>query len=179
MNENHQSLLIMLLICAIIYVYQVRFSIQSERFVSGTETLAASYDQIYPLDHPKYTSPQQKDFQIAMTEHRAFDPNMHTQLCKIGDHCFDTQEYSDLNYLYKSSPDIISSKVEHEPQPPAQTVYINHGTNKVVPSNSTSREMRADLFDDIVLPDLFFKHRRQLSPGPPRPSRGVTVPTSS
>jgi hypothetical protein len=137
-----------------------------EGFVSGTEKLIARYDNIYPLDHPKYVTPQQKDFQIVLSEHSALDPNLQnrrqevrTQMCRLGDHCFNTQEYHALNYKTKSSPDILSSKINPEKPSLPDTIYERHNSEFVVPSNSTAREARADLFDDIIIPDLFFKQK--------------------
>ena len=160
---------ILVLLGIVLYCSQL----SPESFVSGDEKLTGRYDQIFPLDHPKYTTPQQKDFQIVLNEHSALDPNMQlrrpdikTQMCKPGEKCFDTQEYSELNYSLKSSPDIISSKIGYEPVPDPKTIYVRHSSNRVVPANSTSREMRADLFDDIVIPDLFFKQRIEIEKQP-------------
>ena len=61
---------------------------------------------------------------------------------------------------------MISSKIGFEPQPEPKVIYVRHSTNKVVPANSTAREMRADLFDDIVIPDLFFKQRVEIEKQP-------------
>jgi hypothetical protein len=82
-------------------------------------------------------------------------------MCKLGDHCFNSEEFHELNYKMKSAPSIISTKVNVEPRPPSCTKYMNYSTNKVVPANSTAREMRADLFDDIILPDLMFKKMQE------------------
>ena len=138
----------------------------NEHFVSGTEKMMNQYDQIYPLDDPRYTTPQQKDFQIVLSEHSALDSNMQerrkdiaTQMCKVGERCFDTQEYHTLNYKMKSAPDIISTKIDPEMGQLPWAIYDRHESNKVVPGNSTSKEMRADLFDDIILPELFFRRK--------------------
>ncbi len=141
-----------------------------EKFISGHETLMTRYDQIYPLDDPKYITPQQKDFQIVLSEHSALDPNMQnrrkditTQMCRLGDHCFDTQESHELRDKFKSSPDVINSKVGYETQALPNALYERPQSNKVVPHNSVSRETRADLFDDIVLPELFFRRKSTIS----------------
>jgi len=139
-----------------------------EGFVSGEEKLMNRYDEIYPLDHPKYTTPQQKDFQIVLSEHSALDPNMQlrrkdiaTQLCKAGEKCFDTQEFHTITSYgqFKSLPDIINTKIDPEPGELPGAIYDRYEHNKIVPANSTSLEMRADLFDDIILPDLFFRRK--------------------
>ena len=164
------QIVILFLILFILYLTKIG----PEHFVSGTEKLAGRYDQIYPLDNPKYITPQQKDFQIILNEHSALDPNMQfrrpeiaTQKCKLGDHCFNTKEYSELTTnRFKSTHDVINSKVRFEPQQEPDTIYVRHQSNKVVPANSTSREMRADLFDDIVLTDLFFKQRVEIEKQP-------------
>lgn len=138
-----------------------------EKFISGLETPVARYDQILPLDDPKYVTPQQKDFQMSLSEHSALDPNMQskreevkTQLCTLGEKCFDTQEYHELNYKMKSSPNIINSKVPLQKNPLPCVRYLRHEQNKVLPANAVSTEMRADLFTDIVIPDLFFEYRQ-------------------
>lgn len=159
-----------------------------ENFVSGTEKLLVTYDQIYPLDHPKYVTPQQKDFQIVLSEHSSLDPNMQnrrqdirTQRCGVGSsltgsgkrrgigHCFSSREWHALNYPYKSSPDIINSQINIPDDQVRPVLYAQHNQEKVVPSNSTSKEMRADLFDEIMIPDLFFKQRRVITKGQPHP----------
>lgn len=152
-----------------------------EGFVSGEEKLIATYDQIYPLDHPKYVTPQQKDFQIVLSEHSALDPNLQnrrkdirTQHCALGGHCFSTSEWHALNYPNKSSPDIINSQMGFGPKPPRSILYTRHQTEKVVPHNSVAKEMRADLFDEIILPDLFFRQRRVINKGEPKPEERQT-----
>lgn len=139
-----------------------------ENFVSGKEELISRYDQIYPLDDPKYTTPQQKDFQIVLSEHSALDPNMQlrrpdiaTNKCKIGEKCFNIKEYHEINYPHTSAPDIINSKIGFAEQRLPDSIYLEHHDDKVVPANSTSTEMRADLFTDIVLPELYFKTRQR------------------
>lgn len=148
----------------------------NEGFVSGNEVLMGKYDQIYPLDHPKYITPQQKDFQIVLSEHSALDPNIQsrreeikTQRCTPGVHCFNTREWHALNYSTKSSPDIINSEIGFSDKQPREIIYTRHNSEKVVPHNSVAKEMRADLFDDIIIPDLFFKQRRVINKGDPIP----------
>ena len=153
-----------LFLVAILIIFILLFKDKKEGFfVSGTEKIIARYDQIYPLDHPKYVTPQQKDFQISLSEHSALDPNMQnrredirTQTCGTDVHCFNTAEY-------KSSPDIINSQIGYRKKPIRHVIYDDHNSEKVVPYNTIAREMRADLFTDIVLPDLFFKRRRVIS----------------
>ena len=147
-----------------------------ENFTSGTEQLIVAYDQIYPLDHPKYVTPQQKDFQIVLSEHSALDPNLQnrrpdikTQGCALDKHCFSTSEWHALNYLWRSAPDVINSQVDIPKDKDPPVIYTRHNQEKVVPANSTAHEMRADLFDDIMIPDLFFKRRmvkRKKDPAP-------------
>lgn len=142
-----------------------------ETFVSGTEKMLVSYEDNYPLDHPKYATPQQKYFQTALSEHSALDPNLQnirkdiaTQQCQTGTHCFASKEWHALNHPTNSSPDIINTRVDHPPMPEPQVIYTRNLGNKVVPHNSTCREMRADLYDDLVLPELFFKKRVVYNP---------------
>lgn len=167
----------------LLWLYLNILSERPENFVSGQEALISTYDQIYPLDHPKYITPQQKDFQIVLSEHSALDPNMQnrrrdirTQRCQPNSkdvngnsHCFSTSEWHALNYQWKSSPDIINSKVKLDEPKPDQVIYARHQQEKIVPHNSTSKEMRADLFNEIILPDLFFKHKRVIKKGDPNP----------
>jgi hypothetical protein len=144
----------------------VRYPLQ-EHFVSGREGVLGKYDQILPLDDPKYMTPQQRDFQMVLSEHSALDPNMQnqrkemqTQKCRLGEKCFDTLEYHELNFKTKSAPNIISSKIGYEEKPQSCTRYLKNEQATVLPANAANNEMRADLFTDIVLPDLFFEHRR-------------------
>jgi hypothetical protein len=156
----------------LIWVYLNLVNNKSENFVSGTEGLTVTYDRIYPLDNPKYTTPQQKDFQITLSEHSALDPNMQnrrpdikTQRCTLGTHCFSSAEWHALHHSTTSSPNIINTKIGIDEQIPNTILYTRHNQEKVVPSNSTSKEMRADLFDDIVLPDLFFRKKMVINKG--------------
>lgn len=168
-------LIITVIILYLVYKY-INDRDLDEGFVSGSEILMGKYDQIYPLDHPKYITPQQKDFQIVLSEHSALDPNMQnrrkeirTQHCRPGTHCFNTREWHALNYQTKSSPNIINSAVGFEAKPLSEVIYTRHNSEKVVPHNSVAKEMRADLFDDIVVPDLFFKKKRVITKGDPHP----------
>lgn len=156
--------LVLLLIILFVVYYQTQQT--SEGFVSGKEKMMVRYDRIYPLDNPRYTTPQQKDFQMVLSEHSALNKDLQdrredirTQLCTVGDKCFDTAEYHALNYHMRSAPDIINSKITPTPPPPSNVVYLDHQDDLVVPSNTTAKEARADLFDDFILPDLFFKKR--------------------
>lgn len=178
MNYNWYYLLVAILLVLLLFRIEVMSYFKGEGFVSGEERLMSIYDQIYPLDHPKYTTPQQKDFQIVLSEHSALDPNLQnrrkdirTQKCPIkGGHCFSTREWHALNYGQRSAPDVINSQMEVDDPIPNEVVYLKHSLDKVVPSNSTAREMRADLFDDIVLPDLFFKKKKVIYRGEPDPN---------
>lgn len=156
--------LVLLLIIVLVVYYQTQKV--TEGFVSGKEQMMVRYDRIYPLDHPRYVTPQQKDFQMILSEHSALNNDLQnrredirTQLCKVGEKCFDTAEYHALNYQMRSAPDIINSKIDPTPPVPPNVVYMQHQDDFVVPSNTTAKEARADLFDDIMLPDLFFKQR--------------------
>jgi len=147
-----------------------------ENFKSGTEEMTVSYDRIYPLDNSRYTTPQQKDFQITLSEHSALDPNMQnrrkdirTQRCTLGTPCFSSAEWHSLNHPNTSSPNIINTKLGFDEKIPNTILYTPHNQEKVVPSNSTSKEMRADLFDDIVLPDLFFRKKVVINKGDVNP----------
>ena len=157
----------------------------TESFTSGKEQLSIPYfDQLRCLFDPKFITPQQKDFQISMSEHSALDPNLQlrrpelsTQKCRTdgSTHCFSSDDYHKQNYFrkFQSSPDVINTRVGFEPKPLPAIKYINHADNYVVPSNSTSREMRADLFDDIILPDLFFKKKMMIKKGQTHPDDHV------
>jgi hypothetical protein len=136
-----------------------------ERFVSGQEGLLRTYECRYPLSDPKFATPQQKEFQTVLTEHSALDPNLQrrrvetkTQLCKVGDHCFNSEDFHDTTHLkkFESSPDIINTRIGFEPKPAPVLKFIEHQDNYVVPANSASYEKPADLFDENILPDLFF-----------------------
>lgn len=170
--------LVTLLLLLFIYNNMINGGVMGskENFVSGEEKLMVNYDQIYPLDHPKYVTPQQKDFQVVLSEHSALDPNLQnrrpdikTTDCNMGSHCFNTREWHSLNYQYKSAPDVINTLMKPKPVGPQPILYQRHESDKVVPFNSISREMRADLFDDIMIPDLFFSQRRMINKGEPHP----------
>lgn len=135
-----------------------------EKFVSGEEEVVGQYSGIYPFDDPRYATPQQKEFQISLNEHPALDDNLQkrrtdiaTQFCKLGEKCFNSAEYHELNYGSKSGPAILNTKISVEPRVPPCVSYIRHEQNTVLPSNGASYEKRADLFDDVVITDLFFK----------------------
>lgn len=171
MFENEDQITYVLILLVVVAIFCMKGGMVKESFVSGREKMAARYDQIMPLDHPKYVTPQQKDFQMVLSEHSALDPNMQnrrqeltTQQCQYGGKCFNTQEYHELNYKMKSAPDILNTRVDQPKPAPSCTRYLRHENNFVVPSNSTAREMRADLFDDIVLPDLFFERKLECEP---------------
>jgi len=160
-----KNLIFLIIIVLTVILMLLTYINNKEGFVSGLEGEVARYDQIYPLDDPRYTTPQQKEFQMAMSEHSALDPNMQfrrkdiqTQFCKVGEKCFDTQEYHELNYKTKSAPDIINSKIGYQPHPRPCTRYLGHEEAPVLGSNAYNNEMRADLYQDVVLPDLFFEH---------------------
>ena len=109
---------IIVAIILLIFYSNLKSKESVEKFTSGDEKLMVAYDQIYPLNDPKYITPQQKDFQRVLSEHSALDPNMlkrrtdiKTQGCKSGEHCFDTREWHALNYPFKSSPDIINTRI--------------------------------------------------------------------
>tara|TARA_R100001163_G_scaffold64135_2_gene57664 strand:+ start:2071 stop:2631 length:561 start_codon:yes stop_codon:yes gene_type:complete len=171
-----------LLVFVFLFVLAVTFgktinSTDKESFISGDEQLLVSYDQIFPLDHPKYVTPQQKDFQIVLSEHSALDPNMQnrrpdikTQGCALGSHCFNTNEWHALNYINKSAPDVINSQMKIKDREAPPLIYTNINSEKVVPSNSVAREMRADLFTDIIIPDLFFRQKRVKRKQDPHPN---------
>lgn len=156
--------------------FNLKHEDNKETFISGTEKMMVNYDQIYPLDDPNYINPQQKDFQVVLSEHSALDPNfqdrrqdIRTQKCRGGSHCFDSREWHALNYKNKSAPDVINTKIPPEDIGPRSILYTRHNADKVVPFNSTSREMRADLFTEIMIPDLFFAQRRVINKGEPKP----------
>lgn len=168
--------IIVVIILIWLYLNMINDSTKTENFTSGMEGLTVTYDRIYPLDHPRYTTPQQKDFQITLSEHSALDPNMQnrrpdirTQRCKIGSKCFSSAEWHALNHQKSSSPNIINTKIEIDEEIPNTVLYVRHNQDKVVPGNSVSREMRADLFDDIVLPDLFFRKKVVIDKGEQNP----------
>lgn len=141
---------------------------KGESFVSGTEGILRLYDCPTAIDDPKFATPQQKEFQVTLSEHSAFDanlqrrrPELRTQRCKIGDQCFSTEEYHNTKQLdeFKSSPDIINTRVGFEPKEPPVIKYVQHQDNYVVPGNSASYEKQADLLDEHVLPELWFPRR--------------------
>jgi len=149
-----------------------------ESFVSGQEGLLRTYQCEFPLSHPKFATPQQKEFQVVLSEHSAFDPNLQkrraetkTQLCKIGDHCFDSEDFHDMKHLkkFESSPDIINTRIGFEPKPAPVIKYVEHHDNYVVPANSAGFEKQADLFDENILPDLFF-YKKYVKRGPNDPN---------
>lgn len=179
---------ILVAVFLMVILYQLTNQSQ-ENFISGEEKLLTTYDQIYPLDHPKYVTPQQKDFQIVLSEHSALDPNMQnrrqdirTQRCQTGanesgtgkrfdmGHCFSSREWHALNYPSKSAPDVINSMINVPDNNRRTVIYNRHNQEKVVPANSTCREMRADLFDEIMIPDLFFSQRRMIKKSDPDPT---------
>lgn len=143
----------------------------NESFVSGTEKMLVSYEENFPLDHPKYTTPQQKYFQQVLSEHSALDPNLQnirpdiaTQQCQSGTPCFETKEWHALNHKTSSSPNIINSRVDHPESDAPVVKYQRHQGNKIVPANSRCKEMRADLYDEIILPELYFKRKVMYNP---------------
>jgi len=136
-----------------------------ERFISGQEGILRSYECRFPLSHSKFATPQQKEFLTVMTEHSALNPNLQrrrketqTQLCKIGDHCYNSEDFHNTEHLkkFKSAPDIINTRIGFEPKPAPVLKFAEHHNNYIVPANSASYEKQADLFDENIVPDLFF-----------------------
>jgi hypothetical protein len=168
MTNNWYLLIIVFLVFLSVHIYNKNVDClaggKRENFTN--EQLVVAYDQIYPLDHPRYITPQQKDFQIVLSEHSALDPNMQnrrldirTQKCAPGVHCFNTGEWHSLNYLYKSSPNIINTQMGIPKECP-NVIYDRHNFyENVIPANVANTEARADQFVNIVVPDLFFKRR--------------------
>lgn len=157
--------LISLIILYILYDFGVFDKIfKMEKFVSGDENFIGKYDTIYPFDDPRYATPQQKEFQVSMCEHPALDYNLQkrrteikTQLCKKGDKCFSSKDYHEINHNLESSPAIINTKIGLNKYPEPCVKYVNFEDTTVLPYNATSKEKRADLYDDGIIPDLFFK----------------------
>lgn len=174
MTNNWYLLIIIFLVFLSVHIYNKNVESESaefrENFTGNGEQLLVAYDQIYPLDHPRYVTPQQKDFQITLSEHSALDPNMQnrrtdikTQKCGPGIHCFNTSEWHGLNYLYKSSPNIINTQMNIPKECPT-VIYDRHNFyENVLPSNVPTTESRADQFVNIVIPDLFFKKRVEVT----------------
>lgn len=140
-----------------------------ENFVSGKENPTVKYDKIYPLDHPMYITPQQKDFQMVLSEHSSLDSNMQnirpeirTQQCELGAKCFNSREWHSLNYAGVSSPDVINTKIDPSDNTPKDVIYRDLATHPVEARNQFSGEMSADLFDNLMIPDLFFGKRKQI-----------------
>lgn len=168
MTNNWYLLIIIFLafLAAHIYNQNVHCYGDNNKENFTNEQLLVAYDQIYPLDHPRYVTPQQKDFQIVLSEHSALDPNMQnrrpdikTQKCTLGTHCFNSGEWHSLNYLYKSSPDIINTQMGIPKECP-NVIYDRHNFyENVIPVNVSNMEARADQFTNIVVPDLFFKRK--------------------
>jgi hypothetical protein len=161
-----RSLIVLFLIAIVCYCAIANRS--GESFVSGTEGKLRTYDCHTAIDDPKFTTPQQKEFQVVLSEHSALDsnlqrrrPELRTQKCKIGDQCFSTTEYHNTQKLknFQSSPDIISTRIGFEPKEPPVIKFVQHADNYVVPGNSASFEMQADLLDEHVLPELWFPRR--------------------
>ncbi len=161
-----RSLIVLFLIAIICYCAMANKT--GETFVSGTEGILRTFDCPTAIDDPKFATPQQKEFQVVLSEHSAFDanlqrrrPELRTQNCKIGDQCFSSTEFHNTQKLkqFQSAPDIINTRVGFEPKEPPVIKYVQHADNKVVPGNSASFEKQADLMDEPILPELWFPRR--------------------